>query len=417
MTHDEAFLQAIRDESDSDAPRLVYADWLEEHGQEARAEFVRAQCERVRPSTDPGRAAELETRAGRLLVANWEAWVGPLRELVGPNGSVLGESWLLGGPHPDALSRFHRGFVESLALMAAAFVMHGHRLARLMPLRHLRLWRAGAVAEELAACPHLDGVTTLDFADYYTGPLTAPGAWALARSPYLGRLRALHLYGNNIGDDGLRALAKAPWLAGLHRLNVTDNGVSGAGVVALAAVTQAHLTLLQLGGNPIGNSGAVALAGAPGLARLEDLDLHYCDISRNGLAALTTSAQLCCLRRLDLSRNSLKTSAGAALAGAHFLPGLTTLYLDRCDLGDAGVETLASAPAASALTSLSLNGNGLTDRSARAIAASPHLARLTTLGLQDNAITADGAAALRASPHLRRLTSLNLQNNPCTRRP
>src|SRR5262249_59933734 len=87
MAPDEAFLQAIRDEPDSDTPRLIYADWLEEHGQPARAEFIRAQCERVRPGTEPGRAAELETRAWRLLAGNWGAWGGPRRARGGPDGS------------------------------------------------------------------------------------------------------------------------------------------------------------------------------------------------------------------------------------------------------------------------------------------------------------------------------------------
>jgi uncharacterized protein (TIGR02996 family) len=43
MNHD-AFLQAILDAPADDTPRLVYADWLEEHGQPDRGEFIRVQC-------------------------------------------------------------------------------------------------------------------------------------------------------------------------------------------------------------------------------------------------------------------------------------------------------------------------------------------------------------------------------------
>lgn len=39
-----AFLQAIRDNPADDTPRLVYADWLDEHGEAERAEFIRVQC-------------------------------------------------------------------------------------------------------------------------------------------------------------------------------------------------------------------------------------------------------------------------------------------------------------------------------------------------------------------------------------
>ena len=44
MTHDDAFLQAILESPDDDTPRLVYADWLDEHGQSDRAEFIRESC-------------------------------------------------------------------------------------------------------------------------------------------------------------------------------------------------------------------------------------------------------------------------------------------------------------------------------------------------------------------------------------
>ncbi|MBY0230983.1 MAG: TIGR02996 domain-containing protein, partial [Gemmataceae bacterium] len=43
MTHD-AFLEAILADPHDDAHRLVYADWLEENGDEARARFIRLQC-------------------------------------------------------------------------------------------------------------------------------------------------------------------------------------------------------------------------------------------------------------------------------------------------------------------------------------------------------------------------------------
>ena len=36
-THEEAFLQDIVANPDDDAPRLIYADWLEEHGEAERA--------------------------------------------------------------------------------------------------------------------------------------------------------------------------------------------------------------------------------------------------------------------------------------------------------------------------------------------------------------------------------------------
>ncbi len=45
MNDEQALLQTVLQNPDDDAPRLVLADFLEEHGQEERAEFIRVQCE------------------------------------------------------------------------------------------------------------------------------------------------------------------------------------------------------------------------------------------------------------------------------------------------------------------------------------------------------------------------------------
>ena len=44
MSHDAPFLAQIAADPEVDAPRLIYADWLEEQ-QDERAEFIRVQCE------------------------------------------------------------------------------------------------------------------------------------------------------------------------------------------------------------------------------------------------------------------------------------------------------------------------------------------------------------------------------------
>ena len=40
MSH-AAFLNTIREHPDADLPRLVFADWLDENDDPARAEFIR----------------------------------------------------------------------------------------------------------------------------------------------------------------------------------------------------------------------------------------------------------------------------------------------------------------------------------------------------------------------------------------
>ena len=69
------------DDPRDDAPRLIYADWLDDHDDPARAAFIRVQCELARMPGE-GRRAELEAQERELLKANRAAWLGPLdREL------------------------------------------------------------------------------------------------------------------------------------------------------------------------------------------------------------------------------------------------------------------------------------------------------------------------------------------------
>jgi len=45
VRQDDTFLQAIIGAPEDDKPRLIYADWLDDHGNRVRGEFIRVQCE------------------------------------------------------------------------------------------------------------------------------------------------------------------------------------------------------------------------------------------------------------------------------------------------------------------------------------------------------------------------------------
>ena len=66
MSMRQAFLDAIRESPDDDAPRLVYADWLTDNGDPQRAEFIRAQVRLARLPEDSEERWELEDRAADL---------------------------------------------------------------------------------------------------------------------------------------------------------------------------------------------------------------------------------------------------------------------------------------------------------------------------------------------------------------
>jgi uncharacterized protein (TIGR02996 family) len=163
-----------------DAPRLVLADWLEERGDAARAEFVRVQLELepVRDRYELPRAAELHQRELELLREHWDAWRSPL-----PAG--FGD-WRLG-----ATVELHRGLVDTAAMPARTFLALGAELRAHHPaLRRVVLFRVQGYGERLADCPALEGLPELELACWYSDD----DARAIAASPHLRSLQVLELW-------------------------------------------------------------------------------------------------------------------------------------------------------------------------------------------------------------------------------
>jgi uncharacterized protein (TIGR02996 family) len=81
MSAERELLADIAANPDEDGLRLVYADWLEEHGQLERAEFIRLQCQAFRLPEDHPRRSALLMRARNLLDAHpgWKAEAGQIR--------------------------------------------------------------------------------------------------------------------------------------------------------------------------------------------------------------------------------------------------------------------------------------------------------------------------------------------------
>jgi uncharacterized protein (TIGR02996 family) len=130
MREDDPFLQAILADPGNDAPRLIYADWLEERG-DPRGEFIRVQCALARLGGDDERRLPLEEREWELLDAYGETWVHSLRKL----GITDGEHYL------DSVG-FHRGLVEEVKVKGSrTFLRRAKGLFAAAPsLRGLTIW-------------------------------------------------------------------------------------------------------------------------------------------------------------------------------------------------------------------------------------------------------------------------------------
>jgi uncharacterized protein (TIGR02996 family) len=294
VNQEEAFLQAIIENPEDDAPRLVYADWLDEHGQSGRAGFIRTQIELARLPEGDERQQELRTRAGYLLYKEQLAWRQRLRS---------GKTEL----------KLVRGFVEGVALSAGAWLQQGKRLLAATPLRTLEVLDMGKHLTRFLAAPTLAPIRRLVLNGNGLGDT---GAQALAGCPHLANLAELHLARNAIGEVGAQALAASPHLANLTLLDLSANAVGAEGARVLAGSPHLkRLRVLHLGSNGIGDAGATALAGSANLAGLVELTLFANDIGAAGARALVRSAHLQNVQKLYLDHNKLDKRVRKELAG------------------------------------------------------------------------------------------------------
>jgi uncharacterized protein (TIGR02996 family) len=204
----DPFLRAVCESPDDDLPRLVYADWLDEHEQPDRAAFIRLQCEMATLTEDSPRRREVAFLARQLEDQHAAEWAPP-------EGQVLEY-------------RFARGFVEMVGL--AAENLEDDETADLLktaPLR--RLWVTGLVGD--------------------VRPLRR-------RLPRTNTITALDLTGNDLTANSLRDLTRFPQLAGVRELSLLFNRLDdeAAQVLCGEAFFQ-RLTLIRCGANPMTDAG------------------------------------------------------------------------------------------------------------------------------------------------------------------
>lgn len=237
-TGDElALLKAIASAPDDDLPRLVYADWLEEHGRTERAHFIRLQVMDAGPMTGSERAAVRE-RIKELQEAHQPAWFRELPRWV--------RRWY--ADHRYQRTEYRRGFVEEVCVTASPFLRFGPQLLDRTPVVRLDVYHLRGLRTALADCPWLGRVPHLNLAHER---LEEEGAAALAENKHLSGVRVLDLWGCDLGDAGVRALADAESLTGLTTLDLGRNGLTLAAVKALrGAPFFRTLTELGLENNP-----------------------------------------------------------------------------------------------------------------------------------------------------------------------
>jgi uncharacterized protein (TIGR02996 family) len=306
-----ALLGDIKSHPEQDGLRLILGDWLEENGDgadQARAELIRCQVEHARLGLEgTGRAAG--RRALWLQQQYGPAWLGPV------------EQWLAQWSCPRGLLSVAVP-LESLRSQAMSLVAGTETWAW---VEEVFLLGAGdSEVARLRRCVLLEQIAALGLRRCALGPA---GAGALGQWPLLGRLDWLDLGQTALGDAGLAVLARSEFLGQLRRLDLDGCRLRGPGLVRLAAAGPARLERLLLWGNPLGDEGARALAGANPFPRLRALDLRGNQIGNAGAASLAGWPGLAGLRELNLADNHLGSGAAFALAESPHLDRVESLVL------------------------------------------------------------------------------------------
>jgi uncharacterized protein (TIGR02996 family) len=325
MTERDALLRAVCENPDDDTPRLVYADWLQENGDEARAEFIRLQVA-IAAMSDGKAKQKKQAREKQLLDAHKEQWAEPLK----PYFAYYYAGIYAHHYAPPVV--FRRGFVESIAMDVETFRARGGEVFALAPVRELRVQDAQSL-DDLAESKHLLRLHTLNLGGAVLSE-QGSGASVLLRSKYLANLTALVAGGQDdnghLDPAGLRAIAGSRHLAKLEHLNVGGNWMFGQHADRRRAAAYRKV-LWSLGEK---------------MPVLRELRLSNIGLEDGEVLGLLQQRWVRQLRVLDLSRNSLGPEGCKALCDSKALAKLERLILTGNQYFDESSADYVALPAA-----------------------------------------------------------------------
>src|SRR5262249_28461886 len=256
-------------------PRLAYADWLEEHGQRERGQFIRLHVAWCRRPADAPEDEELK----RSLIAAWRAARLPKKPL--PKGGYVYDRGFIAGVSFNGSEPFREHLEEALARAPTirvlsvwpAYEEHLAWLAESPLLARLTGLSCPITDEEVAsfvASPHFEGMRFIDW-DLEDDALEM--ARLLASAKRLRQLTVLDFERCHFGDEGMEALASASHLRTLRKLDAGSfDGSHELGEAGIRALTSSRylkqLTHLNFSGSAINGAALRRLLRWGGAARL-----------------------------------------------------------------------------------------------------------------------------------------------------
>jgi uncharacterized protein (TIGR02996 family) len=379
-----AFLDDICAHPADRAPRLIYADWLDEHrGTDpqatARARFIRLQC--AVEALDPGDPRYLpgKAEANRLLAEHADHWTPDLPR--------------------TALSEFRGGFIEALTLPVKILLERLNKLRRRCPLRSLSLLDIGTSWPEFLRSPLPAQVEELDIAgrfraDWWDWPgesSTPASRWleelASASFPCL---RKLWMGGNVLWPGQLEAALAVERMPALESLDLLGCDLSFAGARALAhSDLPRRLHHIALSADPP-NESEPALEELLSARWSELHGLTLADIQQRP-GVLLTLARAPWLTRLATLRLAGATDLGPLLSSPLLEDRLEELEIQYGYIAGAEPDWWMSRPWFGSLRSLRLQGP-LSENLIPALARTSHPPRLDRLAIERSPFFAEESA-------------------------
>ena len=155
---------------------------------------------------------------------------------------------------------------------------------------------------------------------------------------------SVNLVGNKLSDEGIAVLATVLSDDQLLDLNIAHNGIADTAAIVSILRGARNLRELCLGGNAIGDDGAIEIANALGYhPNIRKIDLSYNNITDKGTEALSELfRQNMSIRSIDLAGNSIGDVGATTLSrGMRENRVLEELGLARNEISDVGAEALA----------------------------------------------------------------------------
>lgn len=341
---------AILANPDDDAPRVVYADALQERG-DPRGELIPVQIELARAPGDAARRKALAAVERRVLKR-----IAPVAPL--PKGARLS---------------YRRGFEDGLYVDIHEFANCAAELLDAMPL--LR----GLFFNETRGAPWTDSLRAI----IATGRtqdierLGLPGSFApdgipvITEGSALPRLRELDLGRGSLTLE--ETLELAAWPRRLRRLSLQGPSPAVAAVAASDLVRDAEE--LDFSGSPLESFAVDAIARH---ARVEELVLDSCGLGPTSIEPLLRKGALPRLRRFVLSGNQLGPEGVALVARAENATSWRELALGRTRTLEAGARALAESTVLGSLERLLVDAD-LGSRARAMLIASGSFPRATIL--------------------------------------